>query len=430
MAHALHRVASVAFAVVVTLGATYAINLAPEPIENEFAVVAANEGWSRTGEPYVQIDPILEWSKLRLSDMSLDEKVRSLLVLHVPGLDPDAIRSSIASVDSGGRGAGGLILMGNNVPGSAEELAALTAAATVDPELPPIVSIDEEGGDVVRLPYDTFAGADVLRSAPPSDTADAFAGRAQLLESVGVNLNFGIVADVTDDSGSFIYWRTLGDDPASASERVAAGVAAESVVVGSTVKHFPGHGRSNDDSHVGIPTSDVGLDEWHATDALPFKAGIDAGAQAVMFGHLAFSSIDPVPATLSAAWHDILRDELGFDGIAVTDDMLMLQASGVADFADPYVNAVAAVAAGNDALLYVMPTDPATVGIDVSVLASTIGAQVEQSRIDEAALRMLIFRRSFAPDAMNWRPPCDVQCLAGAVGSGISGMPSDALNPQ
>jgi hypothetical protein len=77
-----------------------------------------------------------------------------------------------------------------------------------------------------------------------------------------------------------------------------------------------------------------------------------------------------------------------------------------------------------------MPTDPATVGIDVSVLASTIGTQVEQSRIDEAALRMLIFRRSFAPDAMNWLPPCDVRCLAGAVGSGISGMPSDALNPR
>ena len=430
MAHVLHRVASVTFAVVVTLGATYAINLAPEPPTNELALAAAGGESSEVVAEQQRVDPVIEWSKLRLAEMSLDDKVRSLLVMHIPGLDADAMRASVASVASGGQGAGGLILMGDNVPPTPDELGLLTDAASADPELPPVVAIDEEGGDVVRLPFDNFVGADVLCSAPAAQAGEVYGGRAELLKSVGVNLNFGIVADVTANSGSFIYWRTLGDDPASAGERVAASVSAESAVIGSTLKHFPGHGRSSADSHSGIPSTDVGFDEWMVTDAVPFQAGVDAGAQAVMFGHLAYPSVDGSPASLSLAWHEILRTDLGFTGIAITDDMLMLQASGLAEYADPYANAVAAVAAGNDALLYVMPTDPATVGINLAELSSAIGSRVDADRIDEAAMRMLLFRRSFAPDALTWVPPCDIECLAGATGAGISGMPSDALNPQ
>ena len=422
------RVASASLAVVVTLGAAYALNIAPAQATNENAVAAAERTWSRTSTDYVEIDPVLEWSKIRLAEMSLDEKVRSLLVLHIPGLDSDAMRAAVAPVSSGGTGAGGLILMRDNVPETAEALGSLTSAAIAEPELPPVIAIDEEGGDVVRLPFDGFAGADTLRFAEPTASADAYGARADLLESVGVNLNFGIVADVTASSGSFIYWRTLGDEPSAASERVAAAVSAESSVIGSTLKHFPGHGRSNADSHQGIPSTDVGFDEWRLTDALPFDAGIEAGAQAVMFGHLAYPAVDSLAATLSPAWHEILRTDLGFTGLAVTDDMLMLQASGVAAYADPYANAVAAVAAGNDALLYVMPADPATVGIDLTTLSNVIATGVEENRIDDAALRMLLFRRALASDALSWRPPCDLECLAGVTGVGVSGLLSDALN--
>jgi beta-N-acetylhexosaminidase len=131
---------------------------------------------------------------------------------------------------------------------------------------------------------------------------------------------------------------------------------------------------------------------------------------------------------LSPAWHEILRTDLGFTGLAVTDDMLMLQASGVTSYADPYANAVAAVAAGNDALLYVMPADPSTVGIDLVTLSNVIATGVDEDRIDDAALRMLLFRRALASDALSWRPPCDLECLAGVTGVGVSGLLSDALN--
>src|SRR5690606_5636003 len=142
------------------------------------------------------------------------------------------------------------------------------------------------------------------------------------------DVNFGIVADVTADRGSFIFDRVLGTGVASAAPRVAAAVAGEQGVVGSTLKHFPGHGAVAGDSHVSVPTTGMSYDEWRATQAPPFEAGIDAGAEFVMLGHLRYTAIDAVPASLSAEWNRILRNELGFDGVIVTDDMSMLERSG------------------------------------------------------------------------------------------------------
>jgi beta-N-acetylhexosaminidase len=251
-----------------------------------------------------------------------------------------------------------------------------------------------------------------------------------LLASVGVNVNFGIVADVTADPRSFIYSRTLGDSGAESAVRVTAAVTAEQVSVASTLKHFPGHGRSADDSHLAIPVSGVGAEEWRASDATPFSAGIEAGAQFVMFGHLLFPAVDAVPASLSVTWHDVLRQDLGFEGIAITDDLLMLQASGDPRWSDPYANAVAALAAGNDALLYVFPADPASVGIDLATLAGTLVQAVDsgvvaQAQLDASALKLLMFRRALAPGAESWHAPCDFGCSfprepRGTVPAGIA----------
>ena len=375
-----------------------------------------NSGGAEAEQNTSTLDPVARWARLRLANMSTADKVRSLIIGHVSGVNPEGMRVAVAPSSSGGSGWGGVILMRDNVVGSAEEMSVVTGLATAEPELPPIVSIDEEGGEVVRLPFDPFAGADDLRSQPVSATTDAFDGRGALLASVGISVNFGIVADITADPGSFIYRRTLGDGPTDSAERVGAAVTAEQTSVASTLKHFPGHGRTAGDSHVGIPEANVSLEQWRATDAVPFAAGVDAGVTFVMFGHLAFPAVDAAPASLSATWHDVLRRDLGFDGISVTDDMLMLQASGDPRLADPYANAVAALAAGNDALLYVFPADPATVGIDVTTLVATLVAAVDsgvipQARVDESALKLLTFRRSLAPGAEKWHAPCDLGCM-------------------
>ncbi len=338
-------------------------------------------------------DPVAAWVDERMSRLTIEQKAAALLMLHAPGTDPAPLR---AFVDAG---VSGLILMGDNVPGTPPELAAITAALQVDTEAPVLSGIDQEGGEVQRLPWDGAASAQDLRGAPAVASRDAFALRAATLADVGVSVNFGIVADFTSDPESFIAGRVLGTDPAGSAERVAAAVAGERGVVLSTLKHFPGHGAAPGDSHSSVPAAPLTIEEWRAGPAIPFDAGIDAGAELVMTGHLAYPAVDPAPASLSPEWHRILRDELGFDGVVVSDDMLMLQHNGLAEYADPGENAVRAVAAGCDLLLYVLPADPSEFGISVdglvaSIVVATQSGRISEQRLDEAVERVLTLRRS------------------------------------
>lgn len=331
-----------------------------------------------------RVDPLDAYVSARLAAMTLEQKIASLLMIHVAGPDAGPIRATIDAT-----GVAGVIYLGDNVR-SVEQLAATTAALSADPGLPVLTSIDQEGGDVRRLP-DSGPGATQLRSQDPSATHAAFAARAALVASAGVSINFGIVADVTANRSSFIYSRTLGSDAAAAAPRVAAAVTGGLGTVLSTLKHFPGHGSVSGDSHVSVPTTGMGVDEWRASQAPPFQAGIDAGAEFVMLGHLRYATVDTVPATLSAVWVGILRDELGFDGIIVTDDMTMLEHSGEPAYADQAANAVAALAAGTTLLLYVGPADVGR--IVASVAAAVREGRVRVSTIDDAARRLLELRR-------------------------------------
>lgn len=325
--------------------------------------------------------------------MTVSEKAASVLMLHTAGTDARRLAGFLE------RGQlGGLILMGNNVPSPDSGLAEITDALVADPELPPLIAIDQEGGIVRRVHSDAGPAADRLRSLPAEATRDAFADRGALLAGLGVNVNFGIVADATGEPGSFIRSRTLGDTPAEAAPRVAAAVQGEQGRVLSTLKHFPGHGVAPGDSHSSIPGTDMSLEEWRSTHALPFEAGVDAGADLVMFGHLRFEAVSPVPATLSPRWHQILRRDLGFEGVAVTDDLTMLEHSGEASFADPVENAVRALKAGNDLLLFVGPVDvDAAVG---AIRDAVESGRIPEKRLDQAARRVLELRHSLtAPPA-------------------------------
>jgi beta-N-acetylhexosaminidase len=311
---------------------------------------------------------------------------------HIPTTDAAALRAYMES-----SGVGGFLLMGANIPGDEAALRTITAALTVDPARPPLLAIDQEGGDVSRLRWDTLPGPLELQQADPSAVEAAFAGRAALVRQAGMAVNFGIVADVTPDPNSFIHRRVLGATPDAASARVAAAVRGEEGSVFSTLKHFPGHGAAPGDSHTAIPSTSLTLDQWRAADALPFQAGIDAGAELLMFGHLAYTAVDPAPASLSAEWHRIAREDLGFEGVTVTDDLGMLQGSGQPQYADPVANAVAALAAGNDMVLTVAYSKPdtATRIIDGIVAAVESGA-LPADRLEEAATRVIELRLAVA----------------------------------
>jgi beta-N-acetylhexosaminidase len=324
--------------------------------------------------------------------MTRREKIASLLMLHLPGTDAAALR---AFVDTWGPG--GLILMGDNISGSATETAALADAVSADPRFPLLIGIDQEGGDVRRSRSDEWASAVTLKDRPVIETQQAFEYRSALLAGSGISVNFGIVADVTGDPGSFIFRRALGTTPESAAERVAAAVAGERGSVLSTLKHFPGHGATPGDSHTRIPSTDKTLEQWKGADAIPFARGIAAGAPIVMFGHLEYRAVDPVPASLSPVWHSILRDDLGFEGITITDDMLMLRNTGLPEYQNTSENAIRALAAGTTMLLFVLGSSPAVDGVDRAALLADLEAAVEAGRIttqqiDDAALTLLIAR--------------------------------------
>jgi len=320
--------------------------------------------------------------------MSLNERAASVIMGHIPTTDRGVLRDYMATT-----GVGGFILMGANVPGTEDRLREITAALTVDPAVPPLLGIDQEGGDVSRLPWDDFASSVTLKYEPPEATELAFAGRGALVQRAGISVNFGVVADITDDTGMFIYRRALGTTPESGASHVAAAVVGEEPEALSTLKHFPGHGAAPGDSHRGIPSTTESYDQWLQTDAVPFAAGIEAGAPLLMFGHLAYTSIDPNPATLSSEWHRIAREELGFDGVAITDDLGMLEASGLREYQDPVANAVAALAAGNDMLLSVLGTNSGTAAeLTAGIVTAVESGALPAERLEEAAVRVMTLR--------------------------------------
>jgi len=347
-----------------------------------------------------------DYAAARLASMSLRDKVSSLLMLRYPGTDASAIRAFVDTFHPGG-----LILMGDNVPTPVGGLTALTAAIQTDPALPLLIATDQEGDTVKRIESDDTPGAEELRDEPPAATKAAFAERAALLKSLGINLNFGIIADVTADPKSFIYPRVFGTTPAASAARVTQAVLGEHGTVLSTLKHFPGHGETEANSHTTVPDTSVSFDDWLKRDAPSFEAGIAAGAEFVMLGQLSYDAVDTAPATLSAKWHEILRKQLGFTGVIITDDMLMLQHSGRPDLADPVANAVRSLAAGSTMLLYVLQPDPETKQLDPrnpdmldlkpaalidGIVSAVESGKLSEKTVDAAALRLLELRHSLA----------------------------------
>ena len=330
----------------------------------------------------------------------------SLLVLHYPGSDAQATQGFLETVAPAG-----LVLMGDNVPDPEDALVEQTMqwqAAAESAGLPPLViSIDQEGGLVKRLAGDASVGAGDLRDGDPAAVEEAFRERGQYLSQLGVNVNFGIVADYTDDSASFIYDRVLGTTPSSAAAAVQAAVEGEGEggegTVHSTIKHFPGHGLTPGDSHQIIPDcGQITQEEWAETAALPFEAGINAGTSLVMMSHISCPRIAQGPTSLQAKWYEILRDDLGFDGVIITDDMSMLTNSGEETFADPGANAVGAIKAGATLVLSIGGEDGPTATTYAQSLIDAIVSAVESGEIPtevfrDAGIRALSFRLGLSP---------------------------------
>lgn len=391
------RALAVAAAAIVGLSAVTVSVTASAESSAVAATARSPQAWA--GSAHAGIGDPRDRAAEMVSEMSTPEQAASIVMGHIPSTDASALHAYMA------QGLGGFILMGANIPADEAALPDVTAALTVDPELPPLVAIDQEGGIVSRLANDTYPASTTLKDRPVADTSAAFSARAALVAKAGVTVNFGTVADVTSDPASFIHGRALGTDPRSSGDRVAAATDAQEQVVASTLKHFPGHGAAPGDSHHAIPTTAESLADWRARDAVPFVEGIDAGASLLMFGHLAYTAVDAAPASLSPRWHEIARDELGFDGVIVTDDLGMLQSSGIPEYADPVANAVSAVIAGSDLVLMIAGSTPDTAGDIVAGITAAVDAgALPADRLADAATRVMALRLESASADVGWLP--------------------------
>ncbi len=304
--------------------------------------------------------------------------------------------------------AGGVILMKRNV-GTPDQLRAMlgevqTLAARRG--LPPLfVAVDQEGGGCARLtPPHFLPSTDAWQIGLTADPAQARAAARKTgleLRSVSINWNFAPVLDVNNNPANpVIGRRSYGDDP----QRVAAmGVAAvqgyqDDAGILACGKHFPGHGDTDVDSHLALPTISHSLERLFEIELVPFRAAIAAGVAAIMTAHIVFPEMDPaLPATLSpAVLTGLLRGKLGFGGLIITD---CLEMNGVAKDWGEAEAAVLAVLAGADVLLC------CHTWTKQQAIRDGLVAAVEQGRIPLSRIEASLARITAAKDRWLVAPP-------------------------
>ncbi len=268
-----------------------------------------------------------------------------------------------------GDGLAGVTLFARNIE-TPEQVAKLTADLyRVRPDA--VVATDEEGGDVTRLGHrfgSPYPGNAALGAADDTDlTQQVYAGMAAELAGIGVSVDFAPSVDVNNDPANpIIGTRAFGSDPVLVSRHAAAAVRGlQQAGVAACAKHFPGHGAVAEDSHLTAPVTDVGLDILRQRDLPPFRAAVAAGSRAVMSAHIRVPDLTgEVPATLSAAaLTGLLRTELGFEGVVVTDALDMGAVEGTVGMAEGSVQALRA-------------------GADLLCIGSVAGASVVHRVVD------------------------------------------------
>jgi beta-N-acetylhexosaminidase len=280
-------------------------------------------------------------------------------------------------------GLGGVCLFATNVR-DPEQLAALTASLREDaPGL--LVALDEEGGDVTRLEVaqgSSFPSALGLGVVDDVELTEAVAAAiAAELAAVGVSLNLAPVADVnTNPDNPVIGIRAFGSVPELVARHVAAFVrGTQRAGVAACAKHFPGHGDTRQDSHHELPTV-------AGPELEPFRAAVEAGVRAVMTAHVVVRSLGPEPATVSHAAMRLLREELRFDGLVLSDALDMRAVAGTIGIEE---SAVRALAAGVDALCLGPAVGPEGVAsVRDAIVAAVASGRLPEERVAEAAARV------------------------------------------
>lgn len=320
-----------------------------------------------------------------IESMTLEEKVGQLFFVRS--------RDDLAITDIETYHLGGYVLFAKDFEDkSIEDVKDTIGTFQETSKIPMLIGVDEEGGVVNRLSkYPQF------RSAPfqspqalfeqggfdliLSDTTE----KTLLLKSLGINVNLAPVCDVSTNPKDFIYNRSFGQNAKVTAEYVKTVVTEMNrLSMGSTLKHFPGYGN-NVDTHTGIAIDERTYDSFIEKDFIPFQAGIESGAGSILVSHNIVKCMDEnLPASLSPSVHNILRDELNFSGVIMTDDLYM---DAIKQYSNDEEAAILAIKAGNDLLI---ATD-----FDVqipAVINAVKNNQITEERINESVKRVLLWK--------------------------------------
>lgn len=325
--------------------------------------------------------------------MSVREKVGQMFVVSVTGTESDYYIEKMVRE----RNIGGVLLFGYNMESEAQTRSLVDSlqglAMETGPAVPLFVAVDHEGGKIASAPWiePLPAAAELGERGDPEEVRRIAEEIGTELRGAGVNTNFAPVVDT--GFGAAIETRSYGEDPSLVSRMSAAAVEGfEAADIVSTAKHFPNHGVAAVDSHVGFPVVEHDMSKVRAYDLPPFRAAIEAGVPMVMMGHLIYPAIDPErPASLSPHAVRLLREELGFDGVIVSDDLSMAGASGEGTVSDA---AVAAVKAGVD-LLIISGAAQEQADAYEAVVAAIEAGEIPEERITRSVRRVVGIKNNY-----------------------------------
>ena len=339
-------------------------------------------------------DPVALRAREIVDSMTLYEKVCQMILVSTDGLtgvSGTTVAGSVTKAALEKYPVGGIGHSGSNIV-SSEQILDFNTKVQTYVDIPLFLAVNEEGGRASRLKSRINAHSLGAMLSYENDGADVAYSNAVMLSDIlkkhGFNTNYAPVADVwSNPDNTVIGDRAYSTDFDKAVELVAAAVRGfcDSNMI-CTVKHFPGHGDTSEDSHYSAAYINKTLDELRASELRPFAAGIAAGADMVMTGHLIVPEIDELPATLSKKiLTGILREELGFDGVILTD---ALEMDAIKSHYTTQFVAVTAINAGVDMLML-----PGDIGRSVTAIMDAVeSGEITEARIDESVMRIIMLK--------------------------------------
>ncbi|MBW1871707.1 MAG: beta-N-acetylhexosaminidase [Deltaproteobacteria bacterium] len=337
-----------------------------------------------------QAGPISDRVEKILGQMSVEQKVGQLMMVGFGGkqMGPEIAKLLIE------HHIGSVAIYSRNITGT-KQLAKLVrdVREVMREEIQPFVAIDQEGGNVVRVRSDVLVLPGAMALGATRDPVLAFlAGQANAIDLglLGVDMNLAPVLDVNrNPRNPVINIRAYGDHPKLVTELGTKFIQGQQQAGMATVaKHFPGHGTTSNDSHFALPVISLSLEQLKQTELIPFRAAIDTGLDAIMTAHVQVPAVDPSgsPASLShAVISELLRKELKFDGLVITDDLEM---RAIAERMTSGEAAVQAILAGAD-IVMVIWTAHKKHEVYEALLQAVKQNKIQLTRIDESVRRIL-----------------------------------------